>query len=75
MIFILFKNNFNLGESSINKIVQKLSKLTFGIYLIHPLIIENIMNKYNAFKFDFALEILLPINSFIVFLLSFIISS
>ena len=72
-VFIFFKNNFNLGESSNNKMVQKLSKLTFGIYLIHPLIIENII-KYIVFKLDFSLEILLPIISFIVFLLSFIFS-
>ena len=72
-VFIFFKNNFNLGESSNNKIVQKLSKLTFGIYLIHPFIIENII-KYNVFKMDFSLEILIPIKGFIVFLLSFIFS-
>ena len=42
-IFLFFKSNFNhlkIIEEK-NNIIQKIAKFTFGIYLIHPLIIFN----------------------------------
>lgn len=50
-IFIFFKNNFyNLRiNKKYKKIIKKIGKSTFGIYLIHPLLIEELDRN---FKFN-----------------------
>ena len=73
-IFIFFKNTFD--NKNINKenknIFQKISKFTFGIYLIHPLILENIINKYNIFYLRVNIILLIPMINVFTFLLSLI---
>ena len=75
-VFIFFKNNFNNLNIIIkrNNIIQIIAKYTFGIYLIHPLIIEKIIKKLN-FKFlTKNILFLIPIVNFIIFILSLIIT-
>ena len=69
-IFVAFKQYFNNNT----KIIQKIAKFTFGVYLIHPLIIEKIMDKKKVFDFQFNIIFLIPIISLIIFLLCLIIS-
>lgn len=69
-IFIVFKNLF---YNSKKRIFQKLSKFTFGIYLVHPFIIENIMIKFKLFSLKLNIVFLIPIINLIIFLLSLII--
>ena len=70
-IFLLFKNHFNFTSKT--KITQKLAKFTFGIYLIHPFIIERIIKKYNIFNFHLNTVLIIPIINLFIFLLSLII--
>ena len=68
--FLFFKNNFNnlkINEKK-NNIIQKIAKFTFGIYLLHPLIIENIMKKLNLFYLQFNIIFLIPIINLVLFL-------
>lgn len=75
-LFIFFKNNFN--DLTINKknnnIIQKISQHTFGIYLIHPLIIDKIVRKFNLLSLINNDVFLIPFISIIVFVISFLIS-
>ena len=75
-LFIFFKNNFN--NLTINKknnnIIQKISRHTFGIYLIHPLIIEKIIIKLHLLSLTNNVLFLIPFISIIVFALSLLIS-
>ena len=75
-VFIFFKDNFN--NLKINKkqnnIVQYISKLTFGIYLIHPLIMETIVQYLNLFNLHINIIFLIPMLNIFIFLLSLIIS-
>jgi surface polysaccharide O-acyltransferase-like enzyme len=74
-IFIFFKYNFNdlKNKKRVKEFIQKLSRLTFGIYLIHPFVIEElyIRFKLNTLSFDPLYSI--PINSLITFLISLLI--
>jgi len=73
-IFMFFKSNFD--NNKINKekknIFQKISKFTFGIYLIHPLIIENIINKLHFHYLRINIILLIPMINTIIFLFSLI---
>ena len=68
-IFVLFKTKFN--NLSLNKKIffKRISDYVFGIYLIHPLIIDKIVNKM---LFSFFI-LLIPLKSIIVFILSLLI--
>ena len=74
-IFIFFKNYFNNlhFNKKFKKIIKNLGNLTFGIYLIHPLIIEelNRIFDYNSMSFEPIFNVIFL--SFIVFLISLII--
>ena len=69
-IFVLFKEKFN--NLSLNKklIIKKISNYTFGIYLIHPLIIETIVKNFYFSYF----RLFIPLKTLIVFILSFLFS-
>ena len=70
-IFIFFKYNFNdLKSKGIKEFIQKLGLLTYGIYIIHPFVIDelNIRIKLNTLSFEPLYSV--PINSFIIFLIS-----
>ena len=72
-VFIFFKEYFN--NCTINKIevIKKLSNLIFGIYLIHPLIIDYfIKKKYYLFINKMLFKI--PLMTLIVYLLSYLFS-
>jgi surface polysaccharide O-acyltransferase-like enzyme len=71
-IFILFKYNFNdlKYRKGIKEFIQKLGRLTFGIYIIHPFVIDefNIRFKLNNLSFQPLYSV--PIISLITFLIS-----
>ena len=74
-IFIFFKINFdNIKIIKIN-VIKCISRATLGIYLMHPLIIEVLKknNKYLKFNLDIV-ALRIPYISFIVFIISLIIS-
>ena len=74
-VFIFFKNYFNdlRFNKKYKKIIKKLGEYTFGIYLIHPLIIEEMdrIFKYNSLSFEPIFNVFFM--SFIIFLFSLII--
>ena len=74
-IFIFFKYNFNNLEykKNIKEIIQKLGRLTFGIYIIHPFVIEELNIRFNINNLSFEPLYSVPINSLIIFLISLII--
>ena len=70
-LFLLFKNIFNKKEET--KLLNSLSKLYFGIYLIHGLVLGLLM-KYNVFNLNMNLTIKVFFVSLIVFIISLITS-
>lgn len=70
-LFLLFKNIFNKKEET--KLLNSLSKLYFGIYLIHGLVLGLLM-KYNVFNLNMNLTIKVFFISLIVFIISLITS-
>lgn len=75
-IFLFFKNNFNnlIFNKKQSKIIPNIAKLTFGIYLIHPLIIETIIENTHFFELSIDKIFLIPMLNVLIFLLSLIIS-
>ena len=73
-IFIFFKYNFNKLKcrKNIKEFIQKLGRLTFGIYIIHPFVIEEFNRRYNINTLSFEPLYSVPINSLITFLISLI---
>lgn len=71
-IFIFVKDNFNVTNIYKRKIIKKISTLTFGIYLIHPLIIYYI-HKKNVFGFINKILLKIPLITFTVYLISYLI--
>jgi surface polysaccharide O-acyltransferase-like enzyme len=73
-IFIFFKYNFNnlKFRKSIKDFIQKLAYLTFGIYIIHPFVIEELNIRFNISTLSFEPLYSIPMNSLITFLLSLI---
>lgn len=70
-IYFFFKLYFNNLKLIKVDVIKFISRATFGIYLIHPLII-NALRKYLKFNLDIIYRI--PYISIIVFLLSLLIS-
>ena len=69
-IFMFFKLNLNNYKQK--QLMKKISNYTFGIYLIHPLIldkIQRIIGNFASTKLLFSI----PIKSMIVFFISLII--
>ena len=73
-IFIFFKYNFNnlKCKKNIKEFIKKLGSLTFGIYIIHPFVIEEFYRRYNINTLLFEPLYNVPINSLITFLISLI---
>ena len=73
-IFIFFKYNFNNlnYKKNIKELIQKLGRLTFGIYIIHPFVIEELNIRFNLNTLSFEPLFSIPINSLITFLISLI---
>ena len=75
-IFIFIKNQFT--NKNLNKkicLIKIISSNTFGIYLIHPLIIEKI-KKYRILKFTLFIKLLfrIPMITSFIYLSSLLIS-
>lgn len=74
-IFIFFKYNFNDLKFRKRKkeFIQKIGRLTFGIYIIHPFVIEELNRrlKFNTLSFEPLYSV--PIISLITFLISLLI--
>ena len=70
-IFVFAKSNFNkLSNKKIEDGIKKLSKCTFGIYLIHVIFIEQFNLKFNFNSISFNPVFSVPIISIIVFVIS-----
>ena len=62
-IFMLFKH---VGTSGFVSLTAKLSPMSLGIYLMHPMILE-ILNKLDVSTLSFASELSAPVLTIIVF--------
>ncbi len=73
-VFVFFKHR-RFSTEKYYAIIQKLSKYSFGAYIVHPLIIEqlNIHLRLNTMSFNPILAVLCL--SVIVFIVSFVISA
>ena len=73
-IFIFFKYNFNKlnYKKNIKEFIKKIGCLTFGIYIIHPFVIEELKIRFNINILSFDPLYSIPINSLITFLISLI---
>ncbi len=72
-IFLKYKDFKNIR---LNKIVNKLSKQGFGIYIVHPMILEGLQSKFDFFGGVLAHPmVLIPILASIVFVISNFVSS
>ena len=76
-IFIFIKNHFNNKNNNKKKtnLIKNISDNTFGIYLIHPLIIEK-LEKYKFNELISSIKIIyrIPLASTFIFLSSLLIS-
>ena len=74
-IFILIKNHFTNKKLSKIYLIKIISNNTFGIYLVHPLIIEK-TKYYRIFKFTLFIELIfrIPIIASFIYLFSLLIS-
>jgi len=73
-VFVFFKYNFNnlKYKRSIKEFIQKIGRLTFGIYIIHPFVIVELNKRFNMNNLSFEPLYSIPINSLIIFLISLI---
>ena len=73
-IFIFFKIYFNNIKLIKINVIKLISRATFGIYLMHPLILEALkkINKY--LKINLYIIYQIPYISMIVFIISLLIS-
>ena len=72
-IFVFFRLNFNNINFYLITILKRISNYTFGIYLIHPLIINKLSKISNDFSYFTLLIFKIPLMSTNVFFLSLII--
>ena len=76
-IFIYFKSRFNKIKLKKKTIyfIKMISKNTFGIYLVHPLILETII-KYKINKLILSIKIVyrIPLASLFIFISSLLIT-
>lgn len=81
-VFVFVKNNYyKLNITGIRKrLVEKLSKFTFGVYLVHVLVIDNLVINYLDFEikkngWESYPLITIPLITFLVAIISFGISA
>lgn len=72
-VFVFAKYNLNINKNS--NIINMFSKLTLGVYLIHPFIISILEIKFNLNTLSFNSLLSVPILSILVFILSIAISA
>ena len=73
-IFIFFKQNFNISNLNKKNLIRNISNHTFGIYLIHPLIIEFLFLKVFSFSKNLNLIYHIPLMSLIIYIISLLIA-
>lgn len=75
-IFIFFKYNFNnlKCKKYIKIFIQKLGRLTLGVYIIHLFVIGELNKRFNLNTLSFKPLYSVPINSLITFLISLILA-
>ena len=73
-IFIFFKIYFNNLKLIKIHVIKLISKSTFGVYLIHPLIIKILRKKNKYIKLNLDIIYRIPYLSIIVFIISLLIS-
>lgn len=64
-----------LNNATLNKLIQKLSKYSFGAYLIHALIVEELNNLFGLNTLSFNSALAVPCIGVIVFIVSYGISA
>lgn len=72
-VFVWMKYHFP-NVKALNAIMSKLSKYSFGAYLVHILIIEQLNNLWGLNSLSFCPIVSVPVISIVVFILSFAIS-
>ena len=76
-VFVLIKNllsNTVISDKKC-KIISKLSKYSFGTYLVHALIITLLHKGLGLSSISFNTLIAIPVTSIIVFIISYVISA
>ena len=73
VIFVFFKHNFNNISIKYMKFIKIISNHTFGIYLIHPMIIHIIRGRNDSYLSSLNLIYKIPLMSLLTFLFSFMI--
>ena len=69
-VFVFFKNHLNYNKYNNSPLLQKITTYTFGIYLIHPLLLDNL--PFTTMAFNPLLSV--PIIIILILLISFLIS-
>lgn len=72
-VFVFFKYN-NSAHSGIYSIVKKLAKYSFGVYLVHCMVLEQIYNQLGIASDSFYPLVFIPVLSLIVYGISLLIS-
>lgn len=77
-LFLFMKHRFNKNDKSsiINKCVLEISKASFGIYLVHVLVMRYIFSETRTYYESLQklhLALLIPLEAFVILILSFII--
>lgn len=72
-VFVWFKYHVT-GNSVIRKPILKISKYSFGAYLLHPLLIEQLNIHFGINTLSFPAIISVPVMTLGIFIVSFLIS-
>ena len=73
-IFIWFKN-VTFAEGKVSQFTQRLAKYSYGVYLVHPLVMEQLDLRFGINSLSFNPIFSVIIVSFIVFCISYSISA
>ena len=72
-LFVFFKYH-KFENRKVNKFIERISKLTFGIYLVHPLIVKLLSVLFNFNSLSFNVFICVPVMTILVFIISCLIT-
>lgn len=75
-VFTIFRSCFekiNMGQRA-GRIIARLSKYSFGAYLVHPLILEQLKRLFGFHSLSFHPAISVPVLSVVLFVLSYAVS-
>lgn len=75
MIFVFAINNLNINSSArINETIRRLSKYSFGAYLVHPIVIDLLKDVIGFHTLSYNPLISVPVLGAIVAIISFAVS-